>query len=588
MALALMAPGIAMAATYLVDTTVDNGALSACTAAAGDCSLRGAVNAVNAGPGGDIISIPAGTFTLSTTGWGDDLNIKGDLDILKAVTIQGAGAGVTTIVGAADRVIHVVGAVAVTIDRVTISGGLPNLGANTLEISGGGIYSNGSLNVTNSTISGNSTGSGLAGGMGGGIYSAATLNVTSSTISGNLASSGMGGGIYSVGALNVTNSTISGNTAGSFWGGIYSGGAVTVTNSTISGNTAGTSVGGISSAGFLTMTDSTVSGNTATISSAGGIHVGSGGFIKNSTISGNRAATWGGAINNQSAPLSIANSTIAGNTSGNGALYAFLAGADITLSNTIIAGNNPGANCAWAGGTIISAGYNIDSDGLCKLAAGTDLPGNTLITGSLGALANNGGKTKTHALLVGSPAIEKGNCSGGGINSDQRGISRPRDGNGDKLANCDIGAFEYSTNTNVAAYLNLFIVGTGSVSDGILGSAMNPCVFIPLTGCRQYYDSGATITLTATPGAGQIFIGWGGTVPSINNPLTLPKTTYHNITAVFGNNGLRVGVVGPGMVTGGAWIDCPAKVCADPTVIPGTLQTLTATPTGGAVFSGWT
>ncbi|MDH5511491.1 MAG: hypothetical protein OEZ32_14215, partial [Nitrospinota bacterium] len=50
--LALMAPGGAWAATYVVDTTVDNGALSGCTAAAGDCSLRGAVNVVNAGAGG--------------------------------------------------------------------------------------------------------------------------------------------------------------------------------------------------------------------------------------------------------------------------------------------------------------------------------------------------------------------------------------------------------------------------------------------------------------------------------------------------------------------------------------------------------
>ncbi|MDH5511458.1 MAG: hypothetical protein OEZ32_14050, partial [Nitrospinota bacterium] len=62
--LVFMSPG-AWAATYVVDTTVDNGALSACTAAAGDCSLRGAVNAVNAGAGGDIISLQTGTYTLT-------------------------------------------------------------------------------------------------------------------------------------------------------------------------------------------------------------------------------------------------------------------------------------------------------------------------------------------------------------------------------------------------------------------------------------------------------------------------------------------------------------------------------------------
>lgn len=47
--------------SYVVDTVVDNGTLTACTAAADDCSLRGAVAAANANPGADIINfnIPA-------------------------------------------------------------------------------------------------------------------------------------------------------------------------------------------------------------------------------------------------------------------------------------------------------------------------------------------------------------------------------------------------------------------------------------------------------------------------------------------------------------------------------------------------
>ncbi len=51
------------ATTYVVDTVVDNGALTACTAAADDCSLRGAVAAANANPGVDTINfnIPAGS-----------------------------------------------------------------------------------------------------------------------------------------------------------------------------------------------------------------------------------------------------------------------------------------------------------------------------------------------------------------------------------------------------------------------------------------------------------------------------------------------------------------------------------------------
>jgi hypothetical protein len=58
----------------------------------------------------------------------------------------------------------------------------------------------------------------------------------------------------------------------------------------------------------------------------------------------------------------------------------------------------------------------------------------------LGPLADNGGPTRTHALLPGSPAIDRGNtdvCSAdpvGGV--DQRGVTRPQG------AACDIGAYE--------------------------------------------------------------------------------------------------------------------------------------------------
>jgi hypothetical protein len=62
----------------------------------------------------------------------------------------------------------------------------------------------------------------------------------------------------------------------------------------------------------------------------------------------------------------------------------------------------------------------------------------------LGSLKLNGGFTKTHALRPGSPAIDAGSndrCPA----TDQRGVGRPRDGNGDGAAICDIGAYEAST-----------------------------------------------------------------------------------------------------------------------------------------------
>jgi hypothetical protein len=58
--------------------------------------------------------------------------------------------------------------------------------------------------------------------------------------------------------------------------------------------------------------------------------------------------------------------------------------------------------------------------------------------------ANNGGPTQTHALVEDSPAtdaINNGTCPLPATG--QRGITRPRDGNGDGGPACDIGSYEF-------------------------------------------------------------------------------------------------------------------------------------------------
>ena len=124
---------------------------------------------------------------------------------------------------------------------------------------GGGVYSEGILTVTDSTLRENTAE------YGGGICSDGGLTVTNSTFIGNTAEQ-LGGGIFiaSFGApLKVTNSMFVGNKAEQLGGGIFSLSIdVSVTNTTIAGNSALTG-GGIWSFGNLVLVNSIVALNSA-------------------------------------------------------------------------------------------------------------------------------------------------------------------------------------------------------------------------------------------------------------------------------------------------------------------------------------
>src|SRR5262245_33600223 len=82
--MAMNASPAAMLVSITVDRTDDTAAASACTAAANDCSLRGAVSFANANPG-TTINVPAGTYQLTIPGGATEgfsgNNAIGDLDI---------------------------------------------------------------------------------------------------------------------------------------------------------------------------------------------------------------------------------------------------------------------------------------------------------------------------------------------------------------------------------------------------------------------------------------------------------------------------------------------------------------------------
>jgi hypothetical protein len=231
--------------------------------------------------------------------------------------------------------------------------------------------------------------------------------------------------------LTITTSVISGNSAGPSGGnggGIYNSDDLTITGSTVSANVAagGGNGAGIYDNGFaLTMNGSTVSGNSTASGDAGGIYsFGVGESITNSTISENRAAS-GGGLYSFGVTVTLLNPTIASNTGGGIANF----GLTVSLTNTIVANN--GINCSGTG-AITNAGTNLQFLGTtCGVAITSTDP-------LLLALASNGGPTQTHALTVGSPAINAGytGCPPTPA-TDQRGVTRPQG------AACDIGAFEF-------------------------------------------------------------------------------------------------------------------------------------------------
>ena len=274
---------------------------------------------------------------------------------------------------------------------------------------------------------GNASGSGPNQSDGGGIFTNEALTLSNSIVTGNTAIGSVadGGGIYvnSIGSANITNTTISNNTATDDGGGVFGFGTTNITNSTINNNVASAATGdggGVYIVGDTNITNSTISGNIAN-SEGGGVYVKAGSrpdaTITNTTITNNQAPV--------------------GKGSG---LAAFGSIQNTTVTSSIIAGNVNSDVDELTGGSnaIQSGGNNLIGTGnaTTKFNVTTDITGVT--NPGLAPLVDNGGPTQTHALQVGSIAIDAGSNSQG-LTTDQRGAGFQRViGNG-----IDIGAFEF-------------------------------------------------------------------------------------------------------------------------------------------------
>jgi CSLREA domain-containing protein len=215
---------------------------------------------------------------------------------------------------------------------------------------------------------------------------------------------GPGAGIFSFGTLNISDSLVTNNVSEEDGGGIENaGGTVNATNVTITENSAWRHGGGLANVlGTSNLYNVTISDNEA-------------------DNNGDATVGLGGGITNPLGTVSLRNTIVAGNTQ------------HFTTPNTA-------PDCS---GTIAVVANNLIGNPTgCTPTGGT---GNLIGVSNPGLAfspAENGGPTRTVALLAGSPARDTGNPAtpGTGGNSclgaDQRGVARPLG------AFCDIGAFE--------------------------------------------------------------------------------------------------------------------------------------------------
>jgi predicted outer membrane repeat protein len=521
-----------LAATITVDTIADPAERDTCTlrSAIAAANTNTAVAGCSAGdPGLDTVDVSHArqkcTTKPCTTGLLSTLPT-----VTEDLTIDGGSSRPTIArVGAAQFGLMKLGAVTVNIQNVELKGG------DALSASGGAIL----LDGTNLTLTGVTFTSNHASSNGGAIYAGvgSTLRVIDSTFNDN--SGQTGAGISCFGAtLRVSGSSFTRNVAEAHGGAISADRAnngdfsnVSISTSTFDSNSAGSGVvyppytafgGGLFVRGpGPEVLDSTFVRNVSTREGAGG-----GGIalliqststagratLANVTISGNSARGDGGGLLVQ-AYVNLFNVTITGNVAdsdgggsgnGGGVFHDGLAyqPLPIAVQSSIIAGNFDTPNSAGPGpkhpdvsGSFESQGYNLIGTGDGSIGFSGDnhdqIGGGTqLIDPLLGPLADNGGPTQTHRPLPGSPALDKGNPDNpkrevACMETDQRGVRRPVDGDGDGVPICDAGALEVTpepvttTTTTIVSTTTSTIAGvspTSTTTTSTLPGAIGACV----------------------------------------------------------------------------------------------------------------
>lgn len=232
---------------------------------------------------------------------------------------------------------------------------------NTAGTEGGGFWGS-NFTMTGGTIQNNNAGT-LAGGVL--VNGTGACSMSGGTITNNT-STYSGGGLFVDDNTPFTmgGGTISNNTAGGDGGGIYNdNGNITITAGTISGNK-GQWGGGINDCGTVTMKGGTISGNSTTSKAGAGINVSTNGKLTMSggKIQNNTSAETGGGICNLGT-LEISGGEISGNTTkySGGGIYNSAQGKGTTITGGTISGNT--AETYGGGGIYIEDNSKITMTG---------------------------------------------------------------------------------------------------------------------------------------------------------------------------------------------------------------------------------
>ena len=419
----------------------------------GLCSLREAIANANgddafhsdcaAGSGADVIFLSSGTYSVANShvGYSGGTGLP---PITSPITIEGNGATIDRSGAAVYRLFALSSTGNLTLNDLMLTDG-----AMTSDVGGGAIYNDGgTLTINDSVLSGhsatNSQGGGAIRSNGG------TVTINTSTLSGNQSSNSNGGGaIYATNGatLTINDSTLGSNTAANTNGGAIGSGSgsntVTLNRSTMNGNTANGGAGIATGGGTLTLNNSTVSGNAAQSAGGGGIYNnGATVTLNNTTVTGNTTTNAGGGILSNSGTLNLNRSIVSGNPGATG----YDSGYEIVSYGTENANNyNVFGRDGINNNRAFAFSFTPGADDVNATDDGTNTPIGNILNPTL---ANNGGPTSTHALVAGSPAVDRAPsaaCTAAPINGvDQRGYPRNVDGNASASANeCDAGSFEY-------------------------------------------------------------------------------------------------------------------------------------------------